>query len=330
MKTIKLFATCGLLLLSAFFQNIFAQCTDDTHSTHPADNWLSCETTVSPNPNRGAGHWVLYDLGYEYTLGLVTLWNYNVEGETDRGFKDVHIDYSSDATTWTTGTTFQLPEATGMSDYAGYEGADLNEVSARYILIFAETTWGTSGCAGLAEFKMEVSNTTTLALTVFDFVAQAEMDYIVLNWGLSRVDNVAYFELERSTNAQDFSKIAELESYTYEDKKVEEGRLYYYRLKIWDEQGTWRYSPIRKAKVQKTVEISIFPNPVKNTLTMDWTTTDMEELILQNASGHELKRWHLSGTRLQIDVSSLPSGLYFLQIRDRKGELHSRRLVKVE
>jgi len=131
-------------------------CHDDTHSTNVFDSWVSCQTAQNPNPARGNSHWVMYDLGYVYSLGVTYLWNYNVMGQTDRGMKNLVIDYSLDGITWNQIVTYQLSQATGLPTYIGSFGPDLNGIDARYVLITAIDTWGSTGCAGLSEIKFNI------------------------------------------------------------------------------------------------------------------------------------------------------------------------------
>ncbi len=146
-----------LIIISALSIQLHGQmCNDDTHSTNVYDSWVSCQMATNPNPARGNSHWVQYDLGYVYSLGPTYLWNFNVMGQTDRGMKNIIIDYSLDGVNWTLASTFQLPQATGLPTYIGDYGPNLNDIDARYILITASDTWGTNGCAGLSEVQFEI------------------------------------------------------------------------------------------------------------------------------------------------------------------------------
>ena len=104
--------------------------------------WLSCQTMTNPNPSRGNSHWIRYDLGANYKLGTIQVWNVNKVGESDKGFKDVTIDYSLNGTTWSTLGTFQFEQGTEAATYAGFEAANFNGLSARYVLITAVSNWG--------------------------------------------------------------------------------------------------------------------------------------------------------------------------------------------
>ena len=137
---------------------LFAQdCSDGTHSTNLRDSWLSCSTSANPNPLRGNTHWVLYDLGYLYQIDGTKFWNYNVAGETDKGMKNLVIDYSIDGINWTEAANFQLAQASGTPDYVGQLGPNLGAITTRYILISATDTWGNGDCAGLSEVRFDIS-----------------------------------------------------------------------------------------------------------------------------------------------------------------------------
>ena len=91
MKNIFLLVLTFLLVNTAQ-----AQCNESTHSNNPSDNWESCSSKVNPNSARENSHWIQYDLGYIYPITSSYIWNYNVFEQTDKGFKDVVIDYSID------------------------------------------------------------------------------------------------------------------------------------------------------------------------------------------------------------------------------------------
>lgn len=137
-------------------------CNLTNHSVNINDSWESCETASNPNPIRNNSHWVKYDLGYVYSLGASHFWNYNVEGETDKGMKNISIDISLNGSDWTEVASFQLSEASGTTDYEGEEGPHFNELDARYILITAIDTWGDS-CAGLSEVKFDIEGTVSVS-----------------------------------------------------------------------------------------------------------------------------------------------------------------------
>ena len=131
----------------------YEPCNEDTgnHSTNPNSSWLSCQPTQSPNPSRGIGHWIQYDFGATYILNHADIWNYNAAGASAKGFNEVVIDYSLDGTDWSELGTFFFAQATGTSDYDGFNMTEFADITARYVLITALSNFDSSGCMGLSE-----------------------------------------------------------------------------------------------------------------------------------------------------------------------------------
>jgi len=132
-----------------------AQCYVDRHNTSWNETWLSCEVRQSPNPNRGAGHWILYDFGHTYRLGNAKIWNVNAPEYLESGFKDFYIDYSRDGMEWTTLGQFTLSQAESSSLYEGEDVTSFGGDTARFVLLTSIDTWG-GNCAGIAEVKFDV------------------------------------------------------------------------------------------------------------------------------------------------------------------------------
>lgn len=122
-------------------------------------SWLSCTTATNPNTARaGYTKWIKYDFGAQYKFQGSRVWNYNVAGLTNRGFKIVAVDYSTNGTTWTSlGTSYSWPQASGAVDYAGFAGPNFNNIKARYILISAIQDWGGGSCTGFSKITFDAS-----------------------------------------------------------------------------------------------------------------------------------------------------------------------------
>lgn len=142
----------------------------DRHSTTFSEAWLSCQTAPSPNPLRGNGHWILYNLNDTYALQNSKIWNFNtperinsfenqpwsitpLDGKLQDGMRDVIIDYSLDGINWIEWGRFTIPIANGSSMYQGVAGPDFGGKIARYVLITGLSNHGGT-CYGLSEIKI--------------------------------------------------------------------------------------------------------------------------------------------------------------------------------
>jgi hypothetical protein len=143
---------------STIFPHYDACASTGKHGTYPDDSWLSCEPKLSMNSVRGKSQWIQYDLGSVMPIGQSHIWNYNVAGNTGKGFKNVAIDLSTDGLKWDNFGLFEWAEASGTNDYSGFEGPNFTGRSARYILITGLTNWDVSTCIGFSEIKFKVAN----------------------------------------------------------------------------------------------------------------------------------------------------------------------------
>ena len=101
------------------------------------NTWQSCQASTNPNPARGQGHWIQYDLGQERLLGKTHIWNANSMGQVDRGFRQVAIDYSTDGSEWQELGIYEFERATGEAIYGGFAGPDFERTAARYVIFTA-------------------------------------------------------------------------------------------------------------------------------------------------------------------------------------------------
>ncbi len=145
-----------IFLLSLSFSALSSQCFPDRHNTNITDSWVSCNKSANPNPANGNSYWLMYDLGASYDLYNVHLWNINHPDFVTYGFKKMKIEYSADATSWSTLGTFTIPKALSSSYYEGYRGVNFEGLNARYVLVTGVENYGGS-CFGLAEIKIYTS-----------------------------------------------------------------------------------------------------------------------------------------------------------------------------
>ncbi|MEM9260305.1 MAG: fibronectin type III domain-containing protein, partial [Bacteroidota bacterium] len=104
----------------------------------------------------GSSHWIQYDFAQPRRLSKTWVWNTNDPRELDRGFKDVHIDYSLDGEEWTYWGNFSFPQGSGAAVYGGFPGPDMVGIEARYVLITASSNHGDPSCFGVAEVKFNL------------------------------------------------------------------------------------------------------------------------------------------------------------------------------
>jgi len=77
--------------------------------------------------------------------------------------------------------------------------------------------------------------------------------------------------------------------------------------------------------------VYLFPNPVQNQCTVSFADPSfvMDQLSVYDSNGDFLLRQKVNGHTIDLDVSSLSPGLYFISILSDKGEKITKRFVKV-
>ncbi|OHB42063.1 MAG: hypothetical protein A2Y13_13035 [Planctomycetes bacterium GWC2_45_44] len=127
----------------------------DTHSA--ADTHDAIYTDMSLTANVAPVHWVEYDLGRNYNISEMWIWNYNEY--TPLGMKEVYIQYKPDGGAYGGIYDGQIPQADGSATNTVDKIIDFSGVTARYVKIwtyaFPEHNWsgGVYNCAGLSEVR---------------------------------------------------------------------------------------------------------------------------------------------------------------------------------
>jgi hypothetical protein len=144
-----------ILLLLLFPLALHSQVAPERHNTSWIDMWISCNTSPNPINDYGDSHWFMIDLGHNYSLGELKLWNYNDPQYLNRGIQDYAIDISLNGITWLHVGDYSLPMSNSSSFYDGFVGPDLAQPNAKFVLITAKSNYG-GDCFGLSELKINV------------------------------------------------------------------------------------------------------------------------------------------------------------------------------
>lgn len=159
---------------------------------------------------------------------------------------------------------------------------------------------------------------------------------VLLNWRTASEENVDKFEIERSGNGREFSKIgavkAESLNYSFADNKPLV-TTNYYRLKMIDKDGSFSYSPLRLISNNSSFSVAIYPNPAKDKLQIQITSDKQMALQMQVVSldGKILISNSFTAneanTLCSINISSLQRGSYLLKV---SSENKDEQVIKFE
>ncbi|MBS1594265.1 MAG: T9SS type A sorting domain-containing protein [Bacteroidetes bacterium] len=176
-------------------------------------------------------------------------------------------------------------------------------------------------------------NNTPLPVTLLYLTADAiDNKYIDLDWATASEINNKGFAVERSTNGTDFTQIGWVDghgnsntqlSYSYSDRTVQPGTVYYYRLKQVDFDGQYVYSEIVSASLIGEKGFSfedMIPNPAVNSVQLGILTTAGQKanVTITDMLGRVVldQPWQLAeGYNIStFDISGLSQGTYSVSV----------------
>ena len=151
------------------------------------------------------------------------------------------------------------------------------------------------------------------------------------------------FIIERSTDGIDFNVVGTMESPISEDieafhfmDEVPNFGENYYRIKTFVPNMDNSYSNVAMAMIKpnSTQKVMVYPNPVQQALTVHFLEQLAQPANLQivNGFGQVMKSLKLdtNDPRHQVDISELPSGIYYLKFDNVELKRLGQKIYKVE
>lgn len=177
---------------------------------------------------------------------------------------------------------------------------------------------------------------TVLPVKFSSFDAKAAGGNVNLNWSLALEENVSGYDVEKSNDGSNFTKIGFVNAtgtmnYAFTDTKISEATSYY-RIKAVDIDGKFSYSTVVTMKGGKSsILLKAFPMPAVNELTLQHNTaTNASQISISSAEGRTIKAI-VPGNGTQqtvINISSFKPGIYVIRFSIENGETETLKFVK--
>ncbi len=161
-----------------------------------------------------------------------------------------------------------------------------------------------------------------LPIEMLNFNAVACSQDVCLNWRTANELNSDRFEIERSVDAENWTKMKDVKaagsskrtlSYSAMDYYPMPG-INYYRLKIVDRDETFTYSTIEAVEFKDVLEVGIYPNPSNGTFNVS-NCVDYDKLIVTDLLGRKVHSADVLNKGFMIlDLHSLEAGSYFITL----------------
>lgn len=179
----------------------------------------------------------------------------------------------------------------------------------------------------------ELQSTPVLPVGLVDFTAKKQSFGAVLNWKTASETNNKGFIIRRRTASDGFVVLGGVSGqgsgsvYSFEDPKPLKGTNYY-QLQQQDLDGTITDLGIRSLDFDLiALELSAYPNPTKDHVTLSFTSNVFEFFALSDLSGKTLQNKKLlpGSTSLVVSMATLPVGIYLITLTGSDG----KKVVKV-
>jgi hypothetical protein len=185
-----------------------------------------------------------------------------------------------------------------------------------------------TGANNLNWFTLAPYN-TSLPIMLSGFTATCQSAAVLLQWQTQQEINSDYIEVQAGTDGSTWTALGQLKArgnifttqqYTFTDN-TGNGRKYY-RLKLVDLDGSFRYSPVYKVGCDiKDFSVTTFPNPV--TINADIIFNGLQKkqvrIELLNAAGQLVYSEYIGAVgnykRHSIAMTGFATGTYYLRTR---------------
>lgn len=171
--------------------------------------------------------------------------------------------------------------------------------------------------------RMNISSQSLVPLKLVSFTGHPSPEGNELEWVVDGQENIKAYDIERSVNGTAFKKIGTVTAnkqlswhYDFTDRETLYG-VAYYRLKIVEDNQV-TYSKMIRIQSSANATLSIAPNPVKQTFTLQSNNQQLlnTEFRVFNNNGQSIKRFRITSLPLSVDTQTWLPGTYFLQLYD--------------
>lgn len=175
-----------------------------------------------------------------------------------------------------------------------------------------------------------------LPIELAEFRAEAAGDAVNLSWATASEKDNAWFTVERSVDAVDFSPVLRMPGagnssamlhYAARDEAPLQG-ISYYRLRQTDFNGTFTFSPVLAVETKSDGTFTLSPNPSAGTAIQ--LPAGSEGLFLEVRSTSGALLWARVLSSCLLDVPGIGPGIYLLTLRNpATGSQKHSRLVRL-
>jgi len=168
-----------------------------------------------------------------------------------------------------------------------------------------------------------VSTNSVLPIKLSKFSGKYADNSNQLSWSTSTENNTNIFEIERSENGSEFTKIGSkkaignstsIQNYIFNDVNISNKSVLYYRLKTIDNNGSFGYSNIIKIAKEIKTTISLYPNPSRSSVNI--TGEKIQQITVNDLIGKiVITKSFDFVNNTTLNIAGLAKGIYSVNIK---------------
>jgi len=181
-----------------------------------------------------------------------------------------------------------------------------------------------------------VQSSEALPVSIISFTGKMVNNKASLAWVAENEINLNRYEVERSFNGVSYQKVGEVKAtiahnYSFADTTDLAGKRVYYRLKLVDNDGQFKFSAVVTMRSQSNTLFSIYPNPAKTFIeiklkrnvsgSMNVQVTDVSGKIVQQ------KTSEANNAILTIYTGNISPGTYVVKIKYKEEEFLEKVII---
>jgi hypothetical protein len=312
-------------------------------------NSSTINNTATVNDNSYIQFTVTADAGYQLNVTSLSFFS---QGSLTAP-NQMEVRYSTDnfvsSTSWGAAPrTLTSPGAVSTWDFSDFTTTAGGTVTFRlYPYGTQRADLGTARASASASLRLDnvILNGTVITpmpVKLISFDGKYDQNVIALQWATAWEEQNEGFEIQKSNDAVNFSKIGYVTGnltirsksvYGFTDTDVKPDETVYFRLKQYDLDGGYEFSRIIavKSTLNEEGKVLVYPNPNKGIFVLQSKDASTSNIHFYNSLGNELTikvRTAEGLNSFQVtSINSLLPGIYELKINTDHGKPNSIKVV---